>query len=105
MADSKSLKEQAQEAGELFKKVTSEAGEAFKNSNAGKEVLGDDGKFGKEDVEHLKEDAAAGFQKAKTAIVGEDGKFGEDDKARLKKEADALGSMAQKDVSDLVNKK
>ena len=54
MADSKSLKEQAQEAGELFKKVTSEAGEAFKNSNAGKEVLGDDGKFGKEDVEHLK---------------------------------------------------
>jgi hypothetical protein len=105
MADTKSWKQQAEEAGELFKKVGSETVEAFKNSGAGKEVLGDDGKFSKDDMEHLKENAGADFEKAKKAIVGEDGKFGDDDKERLKKEAEALGSMAQKDVSDLINKK
>jgi hypothetical protein len=105
MADQKSFSDQVKEAGELLKKVGGETGEAFKNSSVGKEVLGEDGKFGKEDVEHLKQNAGTDFAKIKKEVVGEDGKFGEDDKERLKKDAEALGSMAQQDVSSLFNKK
>jgi hypothetical protein len=105
MADQKSFEDQVKEAGDLFKKVGTEAGEAFKNSEAGKEVLGDDGKFGKDDMEHLKENAGEDFAKLKKTVVGDDGKFGDDDKDRLKKEAEALAGMAGNDINGLLNKK
>ena len=104
MADTKSLKQQAEEAGEFLKKVGSETAEAFKNSGAGKEVLGDDGKFGTDDMEHLKQDAGENFAKAKKAIVGEDGSFGEDDKERLKKEAETLAGKAGNGLNNLFKK-
>jgi len=104
MADTKSFKQQAEEAGEFLKKVGGETVEAFKNSDAGKEVLGDDGKFGTDDMEHLKQDAGENFAKVKKAIVGEDGSFGEDDKERLKKEAEALAGMAGNDLNNLFKK-
>ena len=54
MPDQKSLKQQAEEAAELAKQVGGETFEAFKNSGAGKEVFGEDGKFGEDDKARLR---------------------------------------------------
>lgn len=104
MADTKSFKEQAEEAAALAKKVGGETFEAFKNSGAGKEVFGEDGKFGDDDKERLKTDASQAATKVKENVLGEDGKFGDDDKERLKNEAEQFGSQAKGAINNLFHK-
>lgn len=104
MSEKKSLKEQAEDAAALLKEVGSDTYDSFKKSGAGKEVLGEDGKFGSDDVNRLKNDAGAAAQKVKTKVVGEDGKFGDDDKERLKEQADELGSQAKNAFNHLFHK-
>jgi ElaB/YqjD/DUF883 family membrane-anchored ribosome-binding protein len=105
MPDQKSLQEQAEEALNTVKKVGGETYDAFKNSNAGKEVFGEDGKLGQDDAERLKNDAGAAMDKAKTSIFGEDGKFGDDDKQRLKQQAEDLGTKAKDALNSFLNNK
>ena len=104
MPDQKSLKQQAEEAAELAKQVGGETFEAFKNSGAGKEVFGEDGKFGDDDKERLKADAGTAAQKVKDTVLGDDGKFGDDDKERLKSQAEEIGSQAKDAFDQLVHK-
>ncbi|MCH4205817.1 MAG: hypothetical protein LKF53_05450 [Solobacterium sp.] len=105
MPDQKSLQEQAEEALNTVKKVGGETYDAFKNSSAGKEVFGEDGKLDQDDAERLKNDAGAAMGKAKTAVLGDDGKFGDDDKQRLKQQAEELGSKAKNALNSFLSSK
>lgn len=87
MSEKKSFQQQADDALKAVKEVSSQTIDAFKNSGAGKEILGEDGKFDKDDADHLKQVAGETVNKVKGAVLGEDGKFGVDDKQRLEEPA------------------
>ena len=75
------LKEMAADAVERMKVAGSNIADTVKASNAGKSVLGEDGKFGKDDMERLNENFKnSGIGKS---LLGEDGKFDKDDLSRI----------------------
>ena len=65
--------EKAAEAFDKAKEVGANVAEKFKASAVGKEILGEDGKLGKEDLKRMGDDFAG--TKVGKAILGEDGKF------------------------------
>ncbi len=97
------LKVMAQDAVEKVKTVGTNIAETVKESNAGKEVLGEDGKLGKDDLERLGND----FKNSSVGktLLGEDGKLDKDDLTRLggqvsgaaKNAADTLKGFLKKD--------
>ena len=94
------LNEVKEKAEELAGKAAVKAGELneqFKESEAGKKLLGEDGKLGKEDLQRIGDDLKQG-------LLGEDGKFDGEDVQRLAGNAkEGLGKLFGK-VKDLVDK-
>lgn len=95
MVDTKSLQQQAKEALDKVTEVTNDTYNAFKESDVGKKVLGEDGKFGEDDFNRLKDQATVVANKVKDTVVGEDGKFDQDDKDRLSAQANNLLDKAK----------
>ncbi|MDO4414591.1 MAG: hypothetical protein Q4C20_05890 [Erysipelotrichaceae bacterium] len=79
------VSEKATEAFGKAKEVGANVAEKFKESAVGKEILGEDGKLGKEDLKRMGDDFAE--TKVGKAILGEDGKFDMDDVNRIKDSA------------------
>jgi hypothetical protein len=77
--------EKATEAFDKAKEVGANVAEKFKASAVGKEILGEDGKLGKEDLKRMGDDFAG--TKVGKAILGEDGKFDMEDVNRIKDNA------------------
>ena len=61
--------------------------EEFKESKTCKAILGDDGKFTKEDIDRISQDVKE--SKAGKTVLGEDGKFDKEDIERLSGDAKA----------------
>lgn len=78
-----------------IKAKVDEVVEQFKESETGKTVLGEDGKFDREDIERISQEVKD--SKVGKAVFGEDGKFDKEDIERLTKEAKAA-------VEDVVDK-
>ena len=70
-----------------------------KVDEAKKNVLGEDGKFDKSDVERLKDEVKD--SKAAKTVLGEDGKFDKEDVDRLADEAKAAAKGAVDKVKDM----
>ena len=79
------VSEKAGEALGKAKEVGANVAEKFKESSVGKELLGEDGKFDKEDLKRLGDEFAE--TKVGKAIFGEDGKFDKEDVNRIKDNA------------------
>lgn len=90
MTDTKDLKQQAEEAAEKIKEVSETTLNAFKESETGKKIVGEDGKFGKDDMDKLANAAKEEAGKIKDAVLGEDGKFDQSDVDRLKGKAESV---------------
>ena len=91
------VKEKAEEIAGKAAVKAGELNEKFKESEAGKKLLGEDGKLGKEDVDRL-------LEGAKKSVLGEDGKFDGEDVRRIADNAkEGLSKLTDK-VKDLIDK-
>lgn len=79
------VQEKATEAIGKAKEIGANVAGSFKESSVGKEILGEDGKLGKDDLTRMGEDFAG--TKVGKALLGEDGKFDMDDVNRIKDNA------------------
>ncbi len=101
MSDSdfeKKAKEALNKAGDKAR----EMGDNFKETKAGKSILGDDGKLGKDDLDRAGR-AFAGTQAGKS-ILGEDGKFDKDDAERIGNSVKDAANKGINSLKDLFSK-
>lgn len=96
------LKEQAQEAFEKVKEAGTSVAEKFKDSSAGKAILGEDGKFDKDDLTRIGNDLKE--SKVGKAILGEDGKFDKEDATRIVEDIKVGAQETFAKVKDIFNK-
>ncbi len=87
----------------VTKKAT-ELNEDFKKSEVGQKVLGEDGKFDKEDAKRLADAAKEKGKGVLDYVKGEDGKFDKEDVTRIADEAVEAGKKVIDKVKDLFNK-
>ncbi len=75
------LGSKASELAGAAKEKAVEAADKFKESDLGKSILGEDGKFDKDDAQRLAQDLKD--SKVGKAVLGEDGKFDKEDVDRI----------------------
>jgi hypothetical protein len=88
MADTKSLREQLEEAGEKIGKAADDTIDAFRKSSAGKEILGEDGKLEEDDLKRLGDKAKDAWSDLKDKA--ESGELKEQGKKAVNQLGDAL---------------
>lgn len=99
------FEKKVEEVKDTVAKKAEELNEDFKASEVGKKVLGEDGKFDKEDVDRIAAKAKETGKGVVDYVKGEDGKFDKEDITRIADDAVEAGKKVVDKVKDLFDKK